>query len=352
MSSELVVRYPYSERSARLRCLISIRKETIPMSRTPRYGRSTHIALCGMACVLVGYSAACAGQGVKTRVIEAPLAVSPLALWTRDLGYTTDQLHPITFAATKCPLVQVDVSGVAVWMMFDTGTSRGFVLTTHAPSAPHTVTARTAELNADGTHRGESITIRVDSLTVFGETFRDVQGSLADWRMFSSEPFDGTLGLDFFRDRRVTLDYAAQRIALTTAALPDSLDPNRYLVIDLITPPPGHGSLLYARARVNGRDALLYLDTGYSVSFIDPAFADGLARVERTGHFPNFREHVPLDLGGKHFLLDELREDPIRRGPGFDLPVALTLGSDFLSRFVVTVDTRVKKLVLALAAGA
>jgi hypothetical protein len=319
------------------------------MSRTLHYGISTRVALGGMACVLASCPARGNGQAVKTRVVEAPLLVTPLARWTRDLGYTTDQQHPLAFGVTECPLVQIDVSGVAVWMMFDTGTSRGFSLTTHAPEVPHTVTAHTEELNADGTHRGESTTIRVDSLTVFGETFRNVQGSLADWQMFSSEPFDGALGLDFFRDRRVTLDYAARRIALTTAPLPDSLDTNRYLVIDLIAPPPGHGSLLYARARVNGRDALLYLDTGYSVSFIDPAFAGGLGRVERTGHFPNFREHVPVDLGGKRFLLDELREDPIRRGSGFDLPVALTLGSDFLSRFVVTVDMRVKKLVMALA---
>jgi hypothetical protein len=31
------------------------------------------------------------------------------------------------------------------------------------------------------------------------------------------------------------------------------------------------------------------------------------------------------------------------------LPVALTLGSDVLSRFIVTIDIRVKKLILAVA---
>jgi hypothetical protein len=100
---------------------------------------------------------------------------------------------------------------------------------------------------------------------------------------------------------------------------------------------------------VNGREAIVYFDTGYNVSFIDPAFAEGLARVERSGKFKAFRERVPMELGGHTFILDDLRESQIRRGTGFDLPVALALGSDVLSRCIVTIDIRVKKLILAVA---
>jgi hypothetical protein len=56
----------------------------------------------------------------------------------------------------------------------------------------------------------------------------------------------------------------------------------------------------------------------------------------------------PMELGGSTLILDDLRESPIRRGTGFDLPVALTLGGDVLSRFIVTIDIRARKLVLAL----
>lgn len=52
--------------------------------------------------------------------------------------------------------------------------------------------------------------------------------------------------------------------------------------------------------------------------------------------------------GGCKFVLDELRETPLRRGEGFDAPVALTLGSDVLSRFIVTIDLRSRKLILAM----
>jgi hypothetical protein len=167
--------------------------------------------------------------------------------------------------------------------------------------------------------------------------------------MFSSEPFNGTVGLDFFLGRRLTLDYRSRKVGVNASLLPEKLDGRRYLSADLIEPPQSQGHILYARARVNGREAIVYFDTGYNVSFIDPAFAPGLARVERPGKFKVFREGVPLELGGDTFVLDELRESPVRRGPGFDLPVALALGSDFLSRFIVTIDIRAKKLILALA---
>jgi hypothetical protein len=83
---------------------------------------------------------------------------------------------------------------------------------------------------------------------------------------------------------------------------------------------------------VNGREGIIYLDTGYNVSFIDPAFTDGLAHIERPGKFKIFRERVPVEVDGNTFTLNDLREDPIRRGAGFGLPVALLLGSDVCIR--------------------
>jgi hypothetical protein len=57
--------------------------------------------------------------------------------------------------------------------------------------------------------------VRVTRLLVLGEVSRDVEGSLADWQMFSSEPFGGTVELDFFQNRRLTLDYRSGRAAAT-----------------------------------------------------------------------------------------------------------------------------------------
>ena len=226
---------------------------------------------------------------IKAAVVSTTLESTSFRRWSQDLGYRETQLYPLTLGASGCPFVEVDVSGIKLPLMLDSGTARGFVITNQAPSIPHRVEERTEELNADGSHRGESFRIRVETVSVLGEVFKNVAGSLSDWQMFSSEPFNGTVGLDLFLDRRLTLDYRSRRVGVSASPLPEKLDHKRYLSVDLVEPPESQGHILYARARVNGREAIVYFDTGYNVSFIDPAFAEGLARVERHGKFKVFR---------------------------------------------------------------
>lgn len=324
------------------------RKETL----RPFAGRPVLVSFSWLlfaVAIVLSCRSSTAGQMIKAQVVSTTLKTTSFPQWTRDLGYHKGELYPLVVAATGCPFVDVDVSGVKVSLMLDSGTARGFVITNNAPSIPHRVEERIEESNANGSHRGESFRIRVEAMSVLGEVFKNVVGSLSDWKMFSAEPFNGTVGLDFFLDRRMTLDYRSQKVGVTASPLPEELDRKRYLSVDLIEPPKGQGHILYTRARVNGREAIVYFDTGYSVSFIDPIFTEGLARVERQLKFKVFRDGIPLELGGHTLILDELRESPIRRGTGFDPPVALTLGSDVLSRFIVTIDMRAKKLFLALA---
>ena len=234
--------------------------------------------------------------------------------------------------------------------MLDTGMARGLLLTPAAPKVPYQVEGLRRELNPDNSPRGESKDIRVESIDVFGKKFHNVAGAFSDWAIFSTVPFEGAIGLDFFLDRRFTLDYHSKRIAVSRSPLPEGLDRHRYLVLDLIDPPGYQGHNLYAQALVNGRKATIFLDTGLSQSSIDPAFGVGLPQIKPIGsRYPILRRGIPLEIDGRTFLLDDLSEDPIRRGTGFDHPVALSLGGDVLSCFILTIDLRVKKLILARA---
>ncbi len=327
----------------------SISKKMAPGPLAGRLSLISFSIFIFFVTILLNWASFVAAQTTKAAMVSTTLEATSLSQWEQDLGYQKNQLYPLVLGATGCPFVEVDFSDIRVSLMLDSGTAEGFVLTTHAPSIPHLVEERTEELKADGSHRGESFRIRVETVSVLGEVFKNVVGSLSDWQMFSSEPFNGTVGLDFFSDRRLTLDYRSRKVGVAVSPLPDKLDGKRYLSVDLVAPPKSQGHILYARAKVNGYEAIVYFDTGFNVSFIDPAFAKGLARVERSGKFKIFRGGVPLELGGHAFILDELRESPVQRGTGFDLPVALILGSDVLSRFIVTIDIRAKKLILALA---
>jgi hypothetical protein len=203
--------------------------------------------------------------------------------------------------------------------MLDSGTASGPVITDHAPAIPHRIEERHEAPKADGSHRGESMAIRVDAMSVLGKTFLDGSGILADWRMCSSEPLDGAVGLDFFLDRRVT-----------------------------IAPPTSHHIFSMPEPESTDEMPSSISIPATTCPSSTRVFAEGLARSERPGRSKVFRKAVPPELAGHRFVLDDLREDPIRRGAGFDLPVALAIGGDVLSHFVVTIDIRARKLILAL----
>jgi hypothetical protein len=285
---------------------------------------------------------------IKASIYSSTLKATSYAKWLHDLGYQDQEVYSLAVSPSLgCPFVEVNFAGIRTSLMLDTGSAHGFQITNKAPSIPYHIEERTEELNADGSHRGESSVIRVDSIDILGKLFKDVRGSFTDWQMYSSAPFEGAVGLDFFLDRRLTLDYFSKKIAVSIKPLPARIDHERYLVLDLVDPPKAQGHILYVHAKVNGRKSIIYFDTGYNLSWIDPGFVDGLQQVERPGKYRIFRQKVPVEIGGCNLLLNDLREDSIRRGAGFDSPVSLTLGSDFLSNFIVTIDLRAKKIILA-----
>jgi hypothetical protein len=49
--------------------------------------------------------------------------------WAEKWDYRADELHPIRLQTNSIPLVEVKVNGSPLWVIFDTGCSIGFSLT-------------------------------------------------------------------------------------------------------------------------------------------------------------------------------------------------------------------------------
>lgn len=314
--------------------------QALPATRSP-------VAMLLAATIVASAWASTQAEDPKASVRSTAFDLAGGTGWSRELGYRSEEIYPLTMASsTGLSMIEVRIDGVRMSLLLDTGSAHGFMVTDSAPSVPYRVLEEVSDRDASGRVRGTSQRILADSMNVLGATFFRVEGDHSDWKLYASDPFPGTVGLDFFLDRRLTIDYSSRRVAVSAAPLPARLDKKRYLVLDLVQPPKDHGHLLYVRAVVNGRPAIVYLDTGYSASWIDPQFSQNLARAERRGGSGALCRGIPLELGGRSFVLDDLREEPIRRGSGLDQPVALVLGNDILSHFLVTIDLRTKKLVL------
>jgi hypothetical protein len=263
--------------------------------------------------------------------------------WIRDFNYKESQIKGLlNVENTSCPFIPILINGQEVSIMFDTGNSQGLALTTAIRNKiDYDVTGTSTTRNPDGSYRGDIQLINIKNINIFGEEYSNVKSSISDWQLYSSEKFNGLLGLEYFRNKIVTLDYKNNKIAITDKELDyKKLDTEKYTIIPLIKSSIANRSdLLYFQGDVNGEKSIIYLDTGYSRSFVDL----------KENNNSNNDNTVQVKLSNRQFQFKNLRCQEIKRGENFEYPVKLIIGSDILksNNFVITIDKIQNKLILS-----
>jgi hypothetical protein len=82
--------------------------------RSPSAAASASFSLIFFAAAVLSCACSAAGQGIKTALISTTLESTSFPRWLQDLGYRETQLYPLVLAASGCPFMDVDVSGVKV----------------------------------------------------------------------------------------------------------------------------------------------------------------------------------------------------------------------------------------------
>ncbi len=266
--------------------------------------------------------------------------------WVEKLDYRPYEIFPIKLQINSIPLIEIKVNASPLWVKFDTGCSEGFVLTSAVEDQiEHKVIGTTTERWPDGSYRGESKIIRIPSLEVFGDTFADMETTISDWKIFSTLKFNGLIGLRYFKDKRVTIDYKTMKIGVTDRPLVYATLRNKYGgVLSVLDPPAGQEDLIYVLGHVKGQPSVIYLDTGSSASFIDPDVLDEGDIIEGKKHL--MAENVEISMQGFHFVVKQLRVEKQRRGVAFEYPQTVKLGSDFLQDFLITIDKITNRVIL------
>ncbi|UCE41207.1 MAG: hypothetical protein JSV17_17540 [Candidatus Aminicenantes bacterium] len=267
--------------------------------------------------------------------------------WIERLNYRADELYPIKLQINSIPLVEVKVNGSNVWVNFDTGCSTGFSLTSAVEDTiEHKVTGKSTERNPDGSYRGETTLATIASLEVFGVTYAPVKTSFTDWRIFSILKFNGLLGLKYFKDKRVTIDYKQKKIGITDKPFVYANDKKfSGAVVPLLEASGSQADLIYVLGRIRGQPTVIYMDTGSSASFIDPSMLD--TNEIKKGERYLFIENVEMAIGNLAFTVRQLRVKEQRRGVNFEYPQTVKLGSDVIKDFLITIDKIDNKLFLA-----
>jgi len=255
------------------------------------------------------------------------------------LAYRPGEIYPIKLGRTGCPEIEVKIDGQPFRLTFDFGSSGGMMVTTAIESRiKYELVRDLTTSNPDGSPRGRGKEILLGRVDVLGKTFERVKSDLYDWKIYSSLPFDGLISLEFFENTRFTLDYQGKKLAISDQPFPEALmKSDEVFVVPLLPSPQWNRYGLYFAASVAGRDAVIYVDSGSSRSFIDRSLVEGKS-VSKVGNNDVCLATIPLAVGGLNLEISRIRVSDIRRNTNYQHPVGMVIGSDLLKNFVISVD--------------
>lgn len=260
--------------------------------------------------------------------------------WIQDFGYREDEVHILSLDRAGCPTIPVTIEGNEHPFIFDTGNNPGFLLTSLLEKkVDYTLLGQTEQLNRDGSYRGWSKTVRLNEFTVFGKSYADIETTLADWKMFSSQKFNGLIGLKYFPSQVITLDYTGRKIAVTSQPIDYSkLDMKKYVVLPLLkSKQDGQSNLLFFEAALNGEPITVYLDTGKNHSYLhnpDSTYRPGAGK-------PNTqKKDITIMLNDMKLPLKGVLEANLTQADGLPHPVTIELNSDQIKKnnLLITID--------------
>lgn len=249
--------------------------------------------------------------------------------WIVELGYNETEIRELKLDKSSCPRIPIEFNGKSYYFDFDTGCSNNIVLTNELENkVDYTVTEEIEQLNRDGSHRGWSYGITVDELKLFDALYKNVNCTMIDWKMSSSEKFNGLVGTKMFENKTVTLDYRARLMGVSENA-PDysKLEKEKYAIVPIIrTDTEGQENLVFFECVLNGERRIAYIDTGKNISYIHNSGSGYM--IGGTDRPDSIRSDALIEIGGLSLELKGLYEANITQYDDFDSILAVELNSD------------------------
>lgn len=260
--------------------------------------------------------------------LSPSIALAQAPWWLDSLAYSSAQLSPNRVGTDGFPYVRVRIDTTELWLPFDTGNMVGLTVATRyydGLELPEIDSVRRRD--SSGESLGAFRIGRAKRVEALGHTAAEVTV-----REFEHPRLPGLVGPGDLSGSRFTLDYGRQLIAVANSRLDMGDGPRTRRLVRSARQP----RLIIVEGRFRGRPILIELDTGKSRTVVDPTWARGVGltvghtdtvavgEVELAGVVLDVRDAKPVGLGA----LD----------PDLPTPLVMSLGSDSLSRFVLTVD--------------
>ena len=255
--------------------------------------------------------------------------------WVSELGYHADELAPLNVGPYGYPYLEVVINRSRFEFALDTGNMSGLLI---SPEVAAECGLQPVDSSTHYDSAGNIVAVRevfeIDELVAFGSTWGQQVA-----HEYSLAGVPGLIGPRFLIGRRFTLDYRAGLMAVSNSPLPKA---STAAVLEMIRSPE-HEALILVKGLVNGRTTVVEIDTGKSRTVVDPALISDL-------DLPRTEDGYRIDkirIGDHRFSAQSAKRKSFKGiSRGLEVPIGIGIGSDILSRLIVTADYRTRVILL------
>ncbi|MBI9032618.1 hypothetical protein JEZ13_11540 [bacterium] len=231
------------------------------------------------------------------------------------------------------PHIEVDFENNTFPLVFDFGNSDNILITNAiSEKVPFCKKNKTYTYTPNGEIRGEIQNIEIPKFKVFNRIFENEGGTLMDWSISSTSPINGLIGLKYLQNQLFTLDYENKLLAITNRDFTFASSEK----IELLSF-PYHPYGIHFLGKVNGKEVIIYLDTGKSHSEINSNLVAQEDIVsDKSGSF--YPELIEVEIGSKSFSLEYARVNKLKRKIDSEYPIGMYIASDILKYITLSVN--------------
>lgn len=251
--------------------------------------------------------------------------------WQEKYNYKPDQVYSMDVDENGLPHVKVAINDNDLDMIFDTGNMKGMSI--GLDKSRKVKLARVDNWDGEdyrGGNIGKYSIFLASKIAVFNESWKDQR----IYEESKYEGYDGSIGpLYISKGReRFTLDYKNKLIGVGYSQ--GHIDDKNVSILPIVRNLK-YNKMIVVKGKVNGHEVLIQIDTGRTKTCIDARLADKLKLTKTDeGHVID-----SILLGSYEFNVPNAEEVDLKAlDKNFSEPVLISIGSDVISRMVLTVD--------------
>lgn len=235
------------------------------------------------------------------------------------------------------PEVEVKFKNNSYPLHFDFGNSNNIIITSELQNlVEYNFIDTSFTYHPDGSIRDKVLEIMIPYFNVFDKDYYNEESALVDWNTFSTNPFNGLIGLKYLADKSFTLNNESKQLIISSESIAEKIDSNKVVIIDLLNF-AYHPYGIHFVGEINNKKRIFYFDTGKSHTALNrDLFPNEKILTDKSGSF--YDGKVNISFGKINFEIEYPRVKSLKRNIENNYEMGIEIGIDILKYFLISVD--------------